>query len=308
MTRGAGRTTEPRTGRAGTVAGLALGLVVLLGASACEATPSQTPIPTSTPEPTATVSLYQLDSTVWYAGLVMTFGTATATLDARGGIVSIPVQLQNPGTEDLTLDAPIHLTVAGASFEPTRETVLPSVFAGSGGYTTLTFNVVGQTTIAAATIAVGAPDNHQAIVPLGPAGPKLVALKPVELALHGTAVASDLRLALSGGELRWDLPDWGDELPSSSASLTLTYDVTYTGTFAGGTAFTGDNVSLLLPDGKSRGPRADGRSQSIAAIGPGKTLRHLSTRFEIPAGLPGTYTLVLSENGRQGRIRFTIPG
>ena len=52
--------------------------------------------------------------------------------------------------------------------------------------------------------------------------------------------------------LRWDLPDWSQELDASLEALTLTYDVTYTGDFAGGFAFTGDNVALRLPDGNGR--------------------------------------------------------
>jgi hypothetical protein len=64
-------------------------------------------------------------------------------------------------------------------------------------------------------------------------------------------------VALQGGVLRWDLPDWGAELPLASEALTLTYNVTYTGKFAGGFAFTAANVALQLPDGTLVEPRKD---------------------------------------------------
>ncbi|HYL39749.1 MAG TPA: hypothetical protein VET90_00410, partial [Candidatus Binatus sp.] len=116
------------------------------------------------------------------------------------------------------------------------------------------------------------------------------------------------RLVASGGLLRWDLPDWAQELPAGTAALTLTYAVTYTGTFSGGVPFTADNIRLALPDGRLEGPRGDGRSQSITAIMPGQTVKALFSRFEIPAGLTGTYALVLVENGKQGKITFNLPG
>jgi hypothetical protein len=282
-------------------------VVLALAVAACDSTPTASPSPTATPQPTPTVTTYQLDTTVWYAGLVMTFGTATATLDERGGTLTLALQLQNPGPDDLTLDSPIRVTVGGAVFEPTRETVLPSIAAGGSGYTTLTFNIVGQTSVDGAVLRVGPADRHQGVVPFGPGGVAAVTLEPVDATLHGTAVAGDLRLVLSHGQLRWDLPDWADELPAATASLTLTYDVTYAGSFSGGTSFTRDNISLRLPNGQTLDPRADGRIQSSVVIGPGKTVKRLSTRFEIPAGLSGTYTLLLGHNGKQGKIRFALP-
>ena len=64
-------------------------------------------------------------------------------------------------------------------------------------------------------------------VPPGPV--KLATLEPVTLAVKGTANAADLRVILRTGELRWDLPDWGQELPVNTAALTVTYDATYRG-------------------------------------------------------------------------------
>jgi hypothetical protein len=282
-------------------------MAVAIAAAACDTSVPPSPSPTFTPEPTPTTTIYPLQTTVWYAGLVMTFETATAVLDERGGPVTVTLNLQNPTGDDVTLDSPIDLVVGASTFEPTRETVLPAVLAGGSGFTTLHFNVIGLTSVDGAVLRIGAADRHQGIVPLRGGGPAAVTFEPLDFTMHGTAVASDLRLVVSHGQLRWDLPDWADELPTGSASLTLTYDVTYTASFVGGTPFTGGNIGLLLPNGQLLRARDDGRSQSIGVIGLGKTLRRQSTRFEIPAGLPGTYSLVLFENGKQGRIKFTLP-
>lgn len=286
----------------------ALGLVVVLAAAACEPTPSEAPVLTPTPEPTASTTTYQLNTTVWYEGLVLTFETATAVLDQRGGPVTVELKLQNPGSDPQTLDAPIQLLAGGTTYDTARETVIPEVPGTGSSFTTLTFNTFGLTSADDGVIQVGTSDRHQGIVPFMAGGVAPVILKPVNLTLKGTTSASDMRLAVSAGLLRWDLPDWNEELPATSAALTVTYTVTYTGSFSGGVPFTGDNVRLMLPNGQIVKPRADGRSQSVGVIMPGQTLRAQSSRFEIPSGVPGQYAFLLIENGKQGKIPFTVPG
>lgn len=293
------------TGRS---AGIAIVLAALV-VTACEpeaTAPGATETPV--PEPTTVVTTYQLDTTVWYAGLVLTFGSATSELDPRGGTVTVEGRVENPGQDDLQLDAPIRLTAGALSFEPVRGTIYPLVAAGSSVGLTLAFQVLGRGAVADAVLRIGAPDRHQASIPFRLGSEPAVTLEPVDLALKGAASAGDLRLVLSHGLLRWDLPDWADELPAASAALTLTYDATYRGGFSGGFAFTGDNVALTLPNGTVIGPRRDGHSQSVGVIGPGKTLRRLSTRFEIPADLPGTYVLVVQNGSAKGSIKFVLPG
>lgn len=297
---------DRRARRANRLAWAALGLALVL--AACTSTPSVAPTVAPSPEPTPTTTTYELGTSVWYEGLVLTFETATAVLDARGGPVTVVVDLQNPGADDQTLDAPIKLVAGGTSYDPARESVMPSVPATGTAYTTLKFNTFGLTSADGAVLRIGRPDRHQGVVPFTPGGPTAVILKPVPFAIKGATTASDMHLVLSGALLRWDLPDWADELPASSASLTVSYTVTYTGTFSGGVPFTGDNVRLSLPNGKVLAARPDGHSQSVGAILPGQTLRGLSTRFEIPFDLPGKYTLELIENGITGKIVFTLPG
>jgi hypothetical protein len=145
-------------------------------------------------------------------------------------------------------------------------------------------------------------------VPLTPSAGAVAAFQPQALTLKGTGAAADLKISLTSGGLRWDLPDWSQELDASLAALTLTYDVTYTGTFSGGFAFTGDNVALRLPNGKVVSPRADGHSQSIELIGAQKTKKGLFSRFEVPSGMSGKFALLVKNGSTTKAIVFTIGG
>jgi hypothetical protein len=145
-------------------------------------------------------------------------------------------------------------------------------------------------------------------VPLTSRGGEPAFLEPVELTLKGAAAASDLKITIHAGELRSDLPDWSQELSSSLEALTLTYDASYTGTFGGGFAFTGDNIALRLPDGTIVGPRRDGHSQSVELIGPRKTKKGLFSRFEIPSGATGQFALLVRNGATQKALVFTIGG
>ena len=134
------------------------------------------------------------------------------------------------------------------------------------------------------------------------------AFQPISVNLSGAGAAGDLRVSLRSGLLRWDLPDWSEELPDAAQALAVTYDVTYTGDFAGGFAFTAGNIQLRLPDGKYVAPRRDGHSQSIELIGAGKTKTRLFSRFEIPAGMTGRFRLVVVNDAAVKAIPFVFRG
>jgi hypothetical protein len=282
--------------------------IVTLAAVACEAeAPSASPTAEPTAEPTAAVTRYPLNADVWYAGLQLTFGEATATLDARGGSVEIETTFKNPGPFAAALAAPILLAAGEDSYELRRGTELPSVPSGGSADVTLEFDILGRSSVDDAVLRIGDPANHQAVVPLLPETGPRVSLEPVAVAATGSGVAGELTVALQSGLLRWDLPDWGAELPLASEALTLTYNVTYTGKFAGGFAFTGANVALQLPDGTLVEPRKDGRSQSIEALDPGVAV-FATTRFEIPAGTRGAFGFLVNDGSDKATIAFTVDG
>jgi len=274
--------------------------------------PSVEPTPTPTPEPTPTTTTYQLGATIWYEGLILHVDDAVAILDERGGPVEVRIRVENPGDDEGELDARIRLLVDATSNDPpieaTRESKVPSVPAHGFVGALMTYELQGIPTVDKGVILIGEDVNHVARIPLTPAGGDLVDFEPVVLSVSGAGTAGDLRLTLRSGVRRWDLPDWSQELVASLDALTLTYDVTYQGTFSGGFAFTGDNVRLRLPNGTVIGPRRDGHSQSIELIGAGKTKRGLFSRFEIPTGMTGRFGLIVRNGKVSKTITFNVPG
>lgn len=285
-------------------------VIVSIALTGCLDAPAASPSPTPTraPEPTPTVTAYRLDTTVWYEGLLVHVDRATATLDARGGPVEVDVRVENPGPEAAELDAPIRLLVDGDPVEPTRDSRVPTIPAGGTEPVLLRYELQGVSSVDEAVLQVGDRPLHLGLVPLTAAGGDAVAFEPITLEVGGTGTAGDLRIRLRHGLLRWDLPDWSQQLEADVQALTLTYDVTYLGEFTGGFAFTGDNVALRLPDGSRVAPRRDGHSQSVELIGTGNTVDGLFSRFEIPAGMTGKYAFFARDGGEETGIVFTIDG
>lgn len=290
--------------------GAAVWLIVALAAAACgtEPVPTPGPVTTSPPEPTPTVTVYDLGATVWYEGLVIHVDTATATLDERGGPVEVDLRLENPNGDPGELDAPIQLVLGQTRIDPTDDSTVPLVPPNGSMPAKLTFDLQAVTSVDDATLEIGKAPFHIGRVPLTARGGAVASFEPQALALKAAGAAADLKLALTGGGLRWDLPDWSQELDARLAVLTLTYDATYTGSFSGGFAFIGANVALRLPDGTIVNPRDDGHSQSIELIGAGKTKKGLFSRFEVPSGMSGKFALLVKNGSATRAITFTIGG
>jgi hypothetical protein len=291
------------------LAGFAVFSLALAGCLDAPA-PSVSPTFGPTPEPTAPTTTYAPGTTVWYEGLRITVRTITATLDERGGPVVVALHLENPGEDDAELDARVLLQVeAGSSkapIAPTRESKIPTVPGGGSADASLVYELQGIASVDKAVVQIGEPPLHVARIPLGAAGGKPVTFEPITLAPSGSTVAGDLRITVRSGVLRWDLPDWSQELDAKLAVLSLAYDVTYQGDFSGGFAFTGENVALRLTDGHWVEPRRDGHSQSVELIGAGKTAKGLFSRFEIPTGMRGRFALVVRSGSTSRVIPFTV--
>jgi hypothetical protein len=95
-------------------------------------------------------------------------------------------------------------------------------------------------------------------------------------------------------------------MPATLRVITVTYDATYNGSFAGGFPFTGENVALRLPNGDVVEARRDGHSQSIELIGAKKTKKNLFSRFEIPADATGEFALLVRSGSTSKAIPFTL--
>ncbi|TAK01520.1 MAG: hypothetical protein EPO36_05700 [Chloroflexota bacterium] len=301
------RRRRPR--RLATAIALVLGPVLPLVLGGC-LTDAPTPVPDATasvaPEPTPIVTDYRLDRTIWYGGFVLTFQTATASIDAKGGPVAVTLLLGNPGDDEASMDGPIALVAGDVAVEPTRDSVLPLVPGHTHETVTLVFDVDAAFDVAAAAIRVGRAEEHQAIVPLVGAAKAAVTLAPRYVDLGVTGQAGSLAIALQRVELRADLPDWRQQLAAGILAMTLTYDARYTADFSGGFPFTAANVSLRLPDGTLVEPRRDGHSQSVMVIAAGASAPGLESRFEVPAPGPGTYALIIRDGEATAELAFEI--
>lgn len=283
-------------------------LAVFVGACGDAQTPSAAPTATTAPEPTPVSHTYELGTQVWYEGLVVTVDRVTSLLDARGGTVDVLVGVANPNEDPAELDGAFTLVAGETRVEATRDSQVPAVPGHGSVATVLTFELQAIASIDHAMLELGGAPDHVGLVPITAAAGDSATYEPVTLALKGSAQAGSLKVALTGGLLRWDLPDWGQELNAKVAVLTLTYDVTYAGDFAGGLAFTGDNIALKLPDGTIVSARRDGHSQSVELVGPHKTKKGLFSRFEIPSGMTGKFSLLVRLSSAQKLITFAIGG
>ena len=291
-------------------AGALLAAVAVVVSACLTDQPLPTPEPTPSPEPeaTAVVTRYALDTSVWYAGLVLSFGSATATIDAKGGPIAIDLTLENPGDTDANLDGPLRLVSGETALEPTRETVLPLIPAAGSATTSLVFEAGEGFDVAAATIEVGRSIEHQARVPLVSGDQPALTLEPHETRLDVFTQAGSLLVAVHVIELRSDLPDWGLQLPRTTMAMTLTYDVAYKGSFSGGFAFTTANLGLTLPDGTTIAARSDGHSAPAVVVGPNEVVTGLTSRFEVPAPGPGAYRLVVRDGAATKDLELLVEG
>ena len=225
----------------------------------------------------------------------------------HGGPVTIEATFENTGDESASFDGSLNLASAGENAAEGMGMDIPNVPGGGTGKGMLAFDVEDSFTFDDAILTVGRSTNQQAIVPLTAMAGTAVTLEPVEVAVSGSGKAGDLKLDLNDAELRADQPWSHGQMEKGSFVLTVTYDASFVSDFAGGFAFTAENVALKLPDGTTVGIIQDGRSQSIELIGPDSTVKDLFSRFEIEDPAAGDYVfLVRSFDNAEDEIPFTI--
>jgi hypothetical protein len=235
-----------------------------------------------------------LNKTVWFAGFQMTVKTAALTTDpgTGGKTVALTVTFTNQGPTPVRFDGLIDLGSGGSHYK-FNPTTLPNVPGGSSHDDTLSFDVDDTFKLADATLTVGQPGHHQALIPLGANG-RLVDLAPVTLGLSGMVSAGALKVTVNGGEVRSDVPGDHVELDQGQAALALNVDIHYTG--SNSYAFGHGNLALILPNGTqvavSSGP--------IEALTPDETKTNTTVRFIIPEPVNGTYQLILRDPTASG--------
>jgi hypothetical protein len=270
-------------------------------------TPGQTPVDTEPPAASPVTTTIDVNRTVWFVGFKLEIRSATLVLGPSGGTVTLDARFENVGESSATFDGTLVLSSADTSYEADDlNTDIPSVPAAGTGKGALAFRVGSDFTFDDAVLTVGLPSNNQAIIPFGSVG-DLVTLEPVAVTVSGDGKAGTLQLHLNSGEIRADLPDVHSEVKAGHLVMTIMYDATFNSDFAGGFAFSAENVALRLPDGTTVGPRQDGRSQSIELLGPRTTTPDLFSRFEIDSPASGTYVLLVRNLDDEAEIEFEVP-
>jgi hypothetical protein len=254
----------------------------------------------------ATVTTVDVGQEAWFAGFHITFGTATAEMKSGDGTVEIEATFENTGDDSSRLDATISLASAG---ETAREGItqdIPSVPGGGSNKGVFAFYVDDTFSFDDAILTLGQPAIQKAVIPLKGGAAQAVSLEPVKVTVSGGAKAGALQLDLARGEYRADSPWKHGQQKKGTLVLTIEYSATFNSGFAGGFAFTGENVALKLPDGSTTGAIQDGQSQSNELIGPNSTKKDLLSRFEIEDPAAGSYVLLVREANATGEIPFII--
>jgi hypothetical protein len=240
-------------------------------------------------------------ATVWFAGFELTFGEAA--YDPTEGSVTIETTFENAGTDTAALDATLVLEAAGTSYElDDFESELPQVPGGTNNTGTLAFAVEDSFAFDDAVLTVGSPAVAQAVVPLGSEG-ELVTLEPRDVSITGSATAGQLSIDAHAGVLRADVPETHRQMEAGELALTITFDVTNSGTGGGGYAFGPDNLALTRPDGTTVA-EDDG---PIELLGHQATLPDQEVRFVVDDPAAGTYALLIREGDLEGQLEFEIP-
>jgi hypothetical protein len=312
------RVTAGDTGRLLSTLAIAGALAISVAACGGSAAATQAPaaseaaasiaVESMAPEPSTQTTTVEVDQAVSFSGFKVALGAATAEItEGRGGTVAIEAAFENTGSEDARFDGSLNLASAGENATEAFDIDIPSVPGGLSGKGTLKFDVEDSFTFDDAVLTIGLAENQQAIVPLTATAGTAVTQEPVAVTASGEGTADTLKLELLGGEYRADQPWNHGQMKKGTYVLTVTYDATFLSDFAGGFAFTGENVALTLPDGTTVGAIQDGDSQSIELIGPESTVKDLFSRFEIEDPAAGEYALLVrSFDDAQDEIPFTI--
>jgi hypothetical protein len=252
---------------------------------------------------TAAGSPTTIDKTVWFAGFQVTIKNAAISTapDTAVTTVNLAVTLTNEGPTPVRFDGLIDLGSGGSHYKFDNST-LPNVAGGASHDDNLSFDVDTGFKLDGATLTIGQPGHHQAVIPLGGAG-NLIDLAPITLGLSGSVMAGNLKVSVKGGEVRTDVPADHVELDQNTAALALTLDIHYGGDNS--YPFGHNNLALVAPNGSqiavSAGP--------IEVLTPNATRTNETVRFLIPEPVNGAYQLILRDptaNGVQAAWPWTL--
>jgi hypothetical protein len=258
---------------------------------------------TTTSPSRAAASAIAINKAVWFAGFKLAVKSATLKTDPDSGTgtVDLAVNFNNEGRDPVRFDGQINLHWRGNTDKFDIAT-LSTVAPGASSDATLTFSVDDRFTFDGAVVTIGAPDHHQAVIPLGTTGP-FINLAPARVSVTGPVSAGTLKGNVTGGELRADVERSHLELDRTQEALFLSLDVNWTGN--GNYTLSRDNFALLLPTGS----QVTADEAPIDVLNPGATRTNETVRFTVPEPTSGFYAFLLRDptaNRPPGELPFVI--
>jgi len=258
---------------------------------------------TTTPPARTAASTIAINKVVWFAGFKLAVKGATLKTDPDSGTgtVDLALTFNNEGSDPVRFDGQINLHWGGNTDKFDIAT-LPPVPPGASSDATLTFSVDDRFTFDGALVTIGAPDHHQAVIPLGATAP-FIDLAPVRISVTGPLSAGGLRANVSGGELRADVERSHLELDRTQESLFVSFDINWSGN--NNYALSRNNFALLLPTGS----QVTADEAPIDVLNPGATRTNGTVRFTVPEPASGFYALLVRDptaNRAPGELPFVI--
>jgi hypothetical protein len=246
---------------------------------------------------------HQLGQNVYFGGFRVSLGTARLHSTAAGGlVVDIDAVFFNEGTDRAALIASFDLASAASHYQVDDAlTTVPTVAGGGASGGTVSFAVDNRFTFDDAVLTIGRTTQEQAVVPFGVQS-QLVDLAPTSFAASGAASVGPLKVQLTGGMLRADLPTKHEQAGKGQRFLTVTFDATDTSSSAGGFSLTNGNLGLRLASGAPLAP-VDG---PVVVINPTATLRALHVAFLVAAPGNGAYQFVVTEQSGSSHATSTV--
>jgi hypothetical protein len=274
-----------------------------------EATPAGAPPPG---EETVTVN-----QEVWRGAFKITVEDASLVTDESGRTdLEISILLENLSSREARFGSTFAVTSGGVDYVGDEaDSELPAVPALRTGRGTLVIEVDEAFSLDDATLVLGNPTHHQAVVPLGPRGDGLVTLEPVETPAGGSGAAGNVNFEVEKVIVLANLPYKNDVLEARSMAMEVYFSVTpQPGIPLGQGVLQSPNVALELPDGTRRAVIPDGQSgvNELLQGREGTTIPDLAVRFEVPAPVGGEYKFIVEGNYTsldvlaEGEVAFTV--
>ncbi len=241
----------------------------------------------STTSTTAAGGTVKFNQVVNYEGFVITLHEGTA--DTKQNTLTIPIDVENPGTDNATFYGE-NISLDDGSTQLSTSVSLKdfvNVLAGSKGKTDMIIGLPDDPIVPAKTfLAFGQGSQQQVRIPFPGNSAAPVMLTPIEQSFTTAVTVGDVTLTPSRAEVRYDSVDDHQQLDKGKVAIVIRGKAKNAST--DNTYYWGnDEVSLSLPDGSKQQPDVFNGKDFMTAT---KTVDFELT-FVIDAPFAGQYGL-----------------